>query len=67
MLKRRILVTKVVNANGGTRLIYGRFDAVALASQGEKILYSEFKYYTMREEDFAKYGKEINHGSSIKV
>ena len=59
MITRRILVTKVVAADGGTRLIYGRFDAVRLASQGEKILYSEFKNYRMKEEDFAKYGKEI--------
>lgn len=58
MITRRILVTKTVDANGGTHLLYGRFDAVAVAARGEKILYSEFKNYTMREEDFAKYGKE---------
>lgn len=59
MITRRILVTKVISADGGTRFLYGRFDAVALASKGEKILYSEFKNYRMSEADFVKYGKEI--------
>ena len=59
MIQRRILVTKVVNADGGTRKIYGRFDAVSLAAKNEKILYSEFKMYKMKEEDFVKHGKEI--------
>lgn len=59
MITRRILVTKVKDANGGTRFIYGRFDAVALASKGDKILASVFKNYKMKESDFVKYGKEI--------
>ena len=59
MITRRILVTKVKDANGGTRLIYGRFDAVAIASKGDKILASGFKNYQMKESDFVKYGKEI--------
>ena len=63
MITRRILVTKTVDANGGTRLLYGRFDAVAVAARGERILYSEFKYYSMSEESFAKHGKEIDNGN----
>lgn len=59
MITRRILVTKVKDANGGTRFIYGRFDAVALASKGDTILASVFKNYQMKESDFVKYGKEI--------
>lgn len=59
MITRRILVTELKDANGGTRLIYGRFDAVAIASKGEKILESDFKNYQMKESDFVKYGKEI--------
>lgn len=59
MITRRILVTEVKDANGGTRFIYGRFDAVAIASKGEKILSSEFRNYRMTESEFVKHGKEI--------
>lgn len=60
MITRRILVTEVVNADsGGTRFIYGRFDAVSLAAKNEKIVHSEFRMYKMKEEDFVKHGKEI--------
>lgn len=54
MITRRILVTTVVNAIGQEKEIYGRFDAVALASAGWKFLGSEFRHYKMSEEQFVK-------------
>ena len=52
MITRRILVTKVVNVYGGERTIYGRYDAVALANKGEKVVSSEFKNYKVSEDLF---------------
>ena len=63
MITRRILVTVVKTAEGGTRNLYGRYDAVALASRKEKIIESEFKYFSMSEEDFIRYGKELENGN----
>lgn len=54
MITRRILVTTVVNAMGQEKEIYGRFDAVALAAAGWKLLDSQFRRYKMTEETFAK-------------
>ena len=54
MITRRILVTIVVDAYGQEKEIYGRYDAVAMAAAGWKILNSQFKHYRMTEETFAK-------------
>lgn len=54
MITRRILVTTVVSAYGQEKEIYGRYDAVAMAAAGWKILNSQFRHYRMTEETFAK-------------
>lgn len=58
MVTRRILVTEVKDAGGNIRMIYGRYDAVALASRGDVIIKAEFRNFSMSEDDFVKYGKE---------
>lgn len=59
MITRRILVTEVYR-NGELKVIYGRFDAVALAAAGWQIQRSQFRHYKMTEEKFAETGTLIN-------
>ena len=62
-MKRRVLVTTVINTQTGVQSeIYGRYDAVALASKNLHIVRSFFRQYEMSDAEFAKYGhfvKEI--------
>ena len=60
MITRNILVTEVMLADGTRTEIYGKYDAVALAHRGAKIINAEFKKFNVKEEDFVKISKERN-------
>lgn len=60
MITRNILVTSIQLADGTRTEIYGKYDAVALAHRGCKILGAEFKKFSVKEEDFVKISKERN-------
>lgn len=59
MITRRVLVTTTEDQKGVMRRYYGRYDAVKLAANNEKIVESKFKNYKCKEEDFIKIAKEI--------
>lgn len=57
-MKRRVLVTTVINTDTGIQSdIYGRYDAVALAAKHEKIVRSVFKMFELSDADFVKHGR----------
>ena len=59
-MKRRVLVTTVINTDTGIQSdIYGRYDAVSLAAKHYKIVKSRFCMFELSDADFAKYGKFI--------
>lgn len=59
-MKRRILVTTVINIDTGVQYdIYGRYDAVALASRHQNVVRSRFCMFEMSDTDFVKYGRFV--------
>lgn len=60
MITRNILVTTIQLNDGNMTEIYGKYDAVALAHRGAKIINAEFKKFSVKEEDFVKISKERN-------
>lgn len=59
MITREILITTIENESGEEYEIAGRYDAVAIAHKGHKIIGSEFRKYRMNEETFIKNGELI--------
>lgn len=60
MITRNILVTKVELNDGTYAEIYGKYDAVALAHRGAKIIEANFEKFSVKEEDFVRISKERN-------
>ena len=57
---RTILVTECIHTVTGVRkTIYGRYDPVTLQRKSLKVLRSYQKKFTMTDEDFARYGHEM--------
>lgn len=58
MITRRILVTKLKKENGEEYELFGRYDAVAVASRGDSVIKAGFQVFHVKEEDFVKISKE---------
>lgn len=58
MITRNILVTTIQLTDGTCTEIYGKYDAVALAHRGAKIIDAEFKKFSVKEDDFVRISKE---------
>ena len=57
---RTILVTECIHLLTGQRTtVYGRYDAVTLQRRNLKVMKSYPKKYSMTDEEFAKYGHEM--------
>ena len=58
---RTVLITEASNEDGSKKkLLYGRFDIVALTNQGFHVDKSYKKRFSMSDETFAKYGKPLD-------
>ncbi len=57
---RTVLITEAVNEEGTEKkILYGRFDIVALTNQGFHVVKSYKKRFSMSDETFALNGKPI--------
>lgn len=62
---RTVLITSCYRGNE-RKVFYGRYDPVTLERQGWKIECTMRKKFKMSDEDFAKYGTEVNQKEDNK-